>query len=62
MLRWRELGRFPEAGYCTSNNLPQGELCIRCPVVTEEYYDMCQLYSVSRRIITSALNSGCKMI
>jgi len=30
---------FPEAGYLTTNNLPQGELCIRGPSVTIGYYN-----------------------
>lgn len=29
---------FPEAGYLTTNNPPQGELCIRGPSVTIGYY------------------------
>jgi long-chain acyl-CoA synthetase len=30
---------FPEAGYFTSNDPPQGELCIRGPSVTTGYYE-----------------------
>lgn len=29
---------YPDAGYYTTNNPPQGELCIRGPAVTTEYY------------------------
>ena len=30
---------YPDAGYFTTNNPPQGELCIRGPSVTTEYYE-----------------------